>query len=411
MLKVLIVHNRYIQPGGEDEVVAAESALLRSHGHEVIEYFDDNARIEDATRLGLAAGTVWSSSTYYRLLRLLSEARPDMAHFHNTFPLISPSAYYACHRAGVPVVQTLHNYRLLCPNALFLRNGVPCELCVNRTPPWPGVLHACYHRSRASTAVIAGMLTFHRLLRTWSRRVGAFIALTEFARQIFIRAGFPGDQVHVKPNFFDPDTGAGDGAEGSVLFVGRLAEDKGLDTLMEAWGRFRISRPLTIVGDGPMGSRIAAAVGRSPLITWLGRRSRDEVVELMKRAALLVVPSLAYEGFPLILAEAFSAGLPIVASGHGALAEIVRDGYVGLHFRAGDPADLAAKINGLVERPDELQRMRQASRAEFESKYTAGHNYDQLVRIYEQVHMRHRGRALSPQPPTDGARDSAGAPS
>ena len=369
--------------------------MLRSNGHEVIEYIDENERISDFGSLGLAASTLWSRSTFHRLLTLLSQERPDIAHFHNTFPLISPAAYYACHRTMVPVVQTLHNYRLICPNALFLRNGKPCELCLGRTPPWPGVLHACYRRSRVSTAVVASMLTFHRIMRTWSRKVDAFVALTNFARDAFLRAGFSEAQVHVKPNFFHPDVGPGDGAEGAVLFVGRLSEDKGLDTLLETWRGHPMNRPLKIVGDGPMAHRIASSAGGPHGIHWLGRRSRAEVVELMKRSALLVVPSLAYEGFPLAIAEAFCAGLPIVASGHGALAEIVRDGHVGLHFRAGDPSDLAAKVNGLLDRPEDLRRMRRASRSEYELKYTAGLNYHQLIRIYEQADTRFRSRAAA----------------
>jgi glycosyltransferase involved in cell wall biosynthesis len=409
MRKVLIVHNRYIHAGGEDEVVAAESAMLRSNGHEVIEYIDDNERIRDAGRLGLAANTLWSRSTFHRLLALLSQERPDIAHFHNTFPLISPAAYYACHKAGVPVVQTLHNYRLICPNALFLRNGKTCELCLGRTPPWPGVIHACYRRSRIATAVVAGMLTFHRFMQTWSRKVDAFVALTNFSRETFLRAGFSEAQVHVKPNFFHPDVGPGDGAEGSVLFVGRLSEDKGLDTLLETWRRYQIPRPLKIVGDGPLAHRIASSVGEPHNIHWLGRRSRGEVVDLMKGSALLVVPSLAYEGFPLILAEAFCAGLPIVASGHGALAEIVRDGYAGLHFRTGDPADLAAKVNGLLNRPENIRRMRRASRSEYELKYTADLNYHQLIGIYERADTTYRSRAAARRSAIGGSADNASA--
>jgi glycosyltransferase involved in cell wall biosynthesis len=389
--RILTVHNSYQQDGGEDVVFTAEAALLRQHGHEVVEYREDNRRIEEMSRLTVAARTIWSRSARERLLQVVRDVHPDVVHFHNTFLLVSPAAYYACREAGVPVVQTLHNYRLLCPAACFYRDGQVCEACLGRTPPWPGVVHACYRASRSQTAVVAAMLTVHRALKTWREQVDLYIALTAFARRKFIEGGLPREKLVIKPNFVYPDPGVKEGSGGYALFVGRLSPDKGLRILLRAWRRIQ-GIPLKIVGDGLLMDEVRAFVQEQQLgnIEVLGRRPRQEVLALMQGASFLVFPSEWYECFPVTIAEAFACGVPVVASSLGAMAEIVHDGRTGLHFKPGDPEDLAAKVEWAWGHSEGMAVMRREARAEYEGKYAAGRNYQRLIEIYQMAIDRHR---------------------
>lgn len=379
-MKVLIAHNRYQIAGGEDTVVAAERALLQERGHEVFYLEKTNLEITGAWATLKAAGaTTYSPSSRRWLAQELARVRPDVAHVHNFFPLISTAVYDACRAAGVPVVQTLHNYRLICPNALCFRDGQPCEDCVGKFIPWPGVLHACYRQSRPASAAVATMLTVHRLLGTWANKVSVYIALTEFARQKFITGGLPAEKIVVKPNFApspgQPKPGAGDYA----LYVGRLSEEKGIATLLAAWSETVPAVPLKIVGDGPV------AVAEIPGVEFLGRRSGEEVRELMAHARVLIFPSVCYETFGKAIIEAFAAGLPVVASNLGAMAELVQHERTGLLFRPGDPADLARKVEWAFAHPVELAAMRAAARAEYEAKYTPARNYEMLMAIYQRA--------------------------
>ena len=413
-LSVLQVHNLYQQPGGEGVVAGAEKRLLTEAAHSVGEYSRHNDEISGYglwAKATLAARTVWAWDSYREIKALLQREKPDLAHFHNTFPLISPAAYYACRDAGVPVVQTLHNYRQLCPAAIFRRDGRVCEDCLGRNP-WRGVLHACYRDSRAATAAVALMLSVHRWLGTWSNMVDCYIALTEFARRKFIEAGLPMEKVVVKPNFVYPDPMAvaamspspnspggqrrslqrGDGAGETpplqyALFVGRLSEEKGVRTLRAAWQRLGSRIPIEIVGDGPLRAEVEADAVRRGLssISFPGYLTPDHVRAAMKGARVLVFPSEWYEGFPMTIAEAFACGVPVIASRLGAMQEIVEDGRTGLHFTPGDADDLAAKVEWAWTHPDEMQAMGRAARAEYEAKYTAERNYQMLMQIYERV--------------------------
>lgn len=247
-----MVHDRYQQLGGEDISVASEVEMLRPGQVQLAEYYDDNRRIDRISRLSLALGTLWSRQSYRRLAALIERERPDVVHLHNLFPLISPSAYYACAAEGVPVVQTLRSYRTLCLSATLSRDGRPCEQCLGLKVPWPEVAHACYRQSRGASAVTGAMLVLYNLLGTWRRLVEVHIALTEFARQKFIEVGFAPGRLVVKPDSVYPDPGAGDHHGGFDLFFGRLSQEKGLHTLMAAWDRLGGRFPLRIVGDGPL---------------------------------------------------------------------------------------------------------------------------------------------------------------
>jgi glycosyltransferase involved in cell wall biosynthesis len=381
-VKLLLLHNSYQQPGGEDQVFASELELLASHGHQVVRYTAHNDAVKHLSMLGLAFRTTWSRTTYRQLRAAIQRERPQIVHVHNTLPLLSPAVYYAAAAERVPVVQTLHNFRLLCPKALLLREQRICEDCIGRRVAWPGVVHACYRQSRAATSAVAVMLSVHGLLGTWTRRVSRYIALTEFMRQKFITGGFPAEQIEVKPNFVAADPGLGGHGGRFALFVGRLSPEKGLRTLLEAWEHIGDRLPLKIAGDGPLQD---LAHRPRPGVEWLGRVRHEQALALMKQASLLAFPSECYEGFPTTIAEAFATGLPVIATRLGAMAEIVQDGRTGLLFAAGDASDLAARIEWALDRPGELISMGRRAREEYEAKYTAERNYRLLLDIYQLV--------------------------
>jgi glycosyltransferase involved in cell wall biosynthesis len=381
-LRVLQLHNRYQQAGGEDVVVRAERELLESHGEELDLVEADNAEIVGFTaRVKSAARAIYSPAAKKLVAARIATFQPDVVHVHNFFPLLSPSIYYACREAGIPVVQTLHNYRLICPNALLLRSGRVCEDCVGRGFAWPGVVHGCYRGSRPGTASVAAMASAHHGLGTWRKRVDLFIALSEFAKGKLTEGGLPAEKIVVKPNFVLDPGSAGDGRGGFALFVGRLSPEKGIALLLEAWKRLRVAIPLKIAGDGPLATEVAE-MAKECGAEWLGRLPGDRVRQRMSEASFLIVPSLCYENFPMAIAEAFATGLPVVAAGHGGMASLVEHGRTGLHFRPGDAGDLAVKIEWAAAHPEEMGRMRREARAEYVAKYTPERNYEMLTAIY-----------------------------
>ena len=389
---LLVAHTHYREPGGEDRVVAAEGELLRRKRHEIEELAFKNCALDALSSHRRLQVAVWNAVAAAKVERVLHDARAELFHIHNTFPYASPSVLHAAKRAGVPVVMTLHNYRLLCVNALLFRNGRVCEECLGRLP-WRGVLHGCW-RGRPESAVVVAMLALHRAIGTWDI-VDRFIALTDFARRKFIEGGLPAEKIVVKPNFVHPDPGPGEGRGGYALFVGRLSAEKGLGTLLRAWERLGGRVPLRIAGVGPLADEVSEAAERVPNIEWLGARAPREVFALMGDAAFLVFPSEWYEGFPRVLVEAYAKGLPVVTTALGSQGAIVEHGRTGLHFRPGDAEDLAAKVEWLLAHPEDLARMRREARAEYEAKYTAERNYEMLMRIYEEAIEAHRRRSRS----------------
>ena len=302
--------------------------------------------------------------------------KPQIAHFYNTFPLISPAGFYAV-RGQAAVVQKLSNFRLLCPGATLARNGNVCEECIERKSFLPAVRHRCYRNSRPATAAVALMLSAHRGAHTWDRVVDVYVAHTEFARGKFIEGGLPGERIAVKPHMIWPDPGQGTGRGDYALFVGRLSEEKGIHTLAEAW-RGLADIPLLIAGDGPLADK-----DWPPGVTWLGDQSRESVNSLMKDARVVIVPSVCFEIGPLTVLEAFAAGTPVIASDLGSMAERVAHGRNGFLFRPGDSEDLARQVRWAVEHPEEMREMRANARREYEEKYTAERSYRALMAIYE----------------------------
>jgi glycosyltransferase involved in cell wall biosynthesis len=397
-MRIVMIHNRYQQSGGEDHVLRAETALLRARGHEVEVVEENNdAIVRWTTATKAAFECVYSFSSARGAGKLIDRFRPDVAHIHNFFPRLSPSVHYAYRQAGVPVVQTLHNYRLLCPGSTFFREGKVCEDCTRATVPWPAVAHACYRDSRTASAAVANMLAIHRALGTWTRTVSRFITPTEFARAKFIEGGLPAERIAVKPNFLSQDPGMGAGEGNCALFVGRLSQEKGLDTLLAAWRQLRVRVPLKIVGDGPLASMVQLAAATLPDVEWLGARNHEEVLRLMADAAFQVIPSSSYETFGMVAMEAFAVGLPVFASRLGALAELVSDGETGKLFTAGSSEALAATVEWATAHPGELRTMRRNARMAFEGRYTAEANYAQLMRIYAAARNENRAKMKDAQ--------------
>lgn len=389
-MKILIAHNTYQQGGGEDVVAATEARLLSERGHQIIWYRRGNEELRaQGAFQTLVTGlkSVWASDSYRELAALLRGESPDVAHFHNTFPLISPAAYYACTQAGVPVVQTLHNYRLLCPGATFFRDGHICDQCLGRRTPWPGIVHRCYRKSAFASAAAAGMLTAHRWLGSWRTKVGIYIAASEFARGKFIRGGLPASRIRVKPNFVHPDPGVRCGAGKYALFVGRLCEEKGARVLLNAWRQLASPVPLIVAGDGPVREDFLPSDRElQGNISVLSTVSHDEVLALMRGARFLVFPSLVYEGaFPLAIVEAFACGLPVVASRLGSIEEGTTHGRNSLHFSAGNCEELAKTVVWAWQHPQKMEEFGRAARLEYEARYTADLNYEILMEIYSSV--------------------------
>lgn len=384
-MRILCVHCRYRIRGGEEEVFEAEINLLRQNGHIVDIYEDNNFRIDELSKTNLVLKTIWSQEAYEAVITLLKKTAYDLVHVHNFFPLISPSIYYAAKAEGVPVVQTLHNYRLLCPNGLFFRQGKVCEDCLGKPIPLAGAWHSCYHESRSASIATVGMLSLHRAMNTWNKLVDRYIVLTEFAKQKFIQGGLPAAKIAVKPNFVALNPQIGSGAGGYFLYVGRLSVEKGIDVLLNAWELLDYKVPLKIVGDGPLSERVIEATERSRQIEWLGKQPLDRVYELMGEATAVIIPSKWYETFGRVAIEAFAQGTPVIASQIGALAELVDSERLGLLFHPGDARDLANKVQWLIDRPEKLAFMGIESRKEFTAKYTAEINYQQLMAIYQSL--------------------------
>ncbi len=386
-----MVHNPYRQAGGEDFVFEQERRMLQNAGHEVVTYLRDNDEVEKYTglrRLALIPRTIWATDSRREISGLLAREKPSLVHVHNTFVMISPSIFSACEEAGIPVVQTLHNYRLMCAAGVFYRDGHVCEECVEKSL-WSGVRHGCYHDSKLATAVVAGMTAVHRGLHTWTRPTHFYIALCNFARKKFIDSGLPAERVFVKPNFVHPDPGVSSDAEKEdyAVFAGRISPEKRVANLLDAWERGRSRFPLFILGDGPERAGLEQAASRRGLsgIHFKGQVPRAEVIATIRKARFLMFSSEVYENFPVTIAEAFACGTPVICAQMGAMEEIVSHGNTGLHFAPGQTDDLAAKMDWAWENPEPMRAMGREARREYEAKYTAEINYKLLMGIYSHV--------------------------
>ncbi len=388
-MRVLHVHNFYQLPGGEDQCFASTGAMLEAHGHEVVPFTLHNDAVATGGKLATATTAVWNGATYEELRRLIRTTRPDVAHFENTFPLVSPAAYYACHAEGVPVLQMLHNFRIVCPSAILYRDGQVCEDCLGKRFAWPGVRHGCYRGSRLGSAVVATMAAVHRGIGTWTREVDAYGAPNRFVHAKFLEAGFHPDTLHVHPYFLSSTPAAGDGAGGYALFAGRLTPEKGIRTLLRAWEQLGPEVPLKILGAGAEATSVAEAAARCPWIEWLGWRPVEEVQSLAGAARFAIIPSVWYETFHRMHLDAFAKGTPVIGSNLGSMQAIIDHRRTGLLFQPGDADDLVRQVRWLLASPPEVYaQMRVAARHEFEAHYTAKASHDRLIGIYAAARER-----------------------
>jgi len=380
-VRILTVHNKYKIRGGEDESREAEDAVLRSRGIEVREVVFDNDAINGANAALVGIQTTWNQDGYRRVNRAIADWRPDVLDVNNFFPLASPSIYYAANRSNVPVIQTLRNYRLICPGGCCTREGKICELCVGKAVPWPGILYGCYRGSRFATASVAAMISIHNLLGTWKKSVCTYIALTQFAKRKFVDAGFPADRIVVKPNFVQHDLGEGSGKGGYVLYVGRLAEQKGIHQLLSAWRSVGKGK-LIIAGDGELRPLVEKTAQADRSIEYLGVQPLRRVYELMGEARALVFPSTWYEGMPRTVIESFSRGTPVISSRLGSMEEMIREAETGWFVTPGIVEELSAKLARVFSPSTDMDLMRKAARSEYERKYTMDIGYTNMMTIY-----------------------------
>ncbi len=394
-MKVLLVHNFYKSsyPSGEDIVFKNEEGLLKNNNIEVITYTKHNDEIKDyelADKVFLSFRNVWSKRTYKEIKEIIRKEKPDIAHFHNIWYLISPSAYYACKDAGVPVVQTLHNFRIFCANGLMLRKNKICEKCLS-VLPWRAIFYGCYRDSRLYSVPVALSELVHKVIGTWKEAVDIYIAVTKFSQEKFVEAGLPKNKVIVKPNFLINPPNPSFVYRDYILFVGRLSSEKGVETLIEAFKilLFNISKELTlkIIGEGPLKEHLEKKIKSENIknVEFLGMLNHSETIEVLKNAKFLVLPSIWYEMFPMVILEAFACGKSVIASNLGALVDIISDGRTGLLFEPGNSEELASKIRWLMENENILLEMGKNARTEFEEKYTPEKNFKLLMNIYTQI--------------------------
>ncbi len=381
-MRVLLCHNSYRFRGGEDHVFEDEKWMLENGGHEVATFQRCNSVLEKTSYVKAAVDTVWNRQTYREMDDKIRRFRPDVVHFHNTFPVLSPSAYYAARRHDVPVVQTLHNYRIICPGSTMFRDGSPCMSCVGNAMPWRAIRHQCY-RGLGPSVASATMLAAHRAMGTWRKTVNTYIALTDFSRNSFVAGGIPAGRIRVKPNFVRPDPGIGNGDGGYMVFVGRLVEEKGLRVLLEAWKSSTDLPLLKIIGEGPMQEAVTMAQNSGAPIASLGQLPHDEVQMQIAGATGLVFPSIWHETFGRSIIEAYSSGTPVIASDLPPMNQLVHDQETGLLFAPDDPCSLANCVRRLQEDEELRLQLRRAARAEFVEKYTAKRNLELLLAIYE----------------------------
>jgi len=387
-MKVLIIHNYYQQYGGEDTVVRAEKKLLTRHGNVVVSYSRLNSRVYRYSflkKVNLYLNTHWSEDDYLDIKNIIKKENPDIAHIHNTFLLVTPSAYCACKDLGVPIVQTLHNYRFFCPGGNLYIKGLICEECLKEKSFKKSMINGCWRNSRLLTASVARMLKYHIGKGTFRNLIDYYIVLTEFSKNKFMEAGYDSNKMVVKPNFvdFDPVRRAGVGKY--VLFVGRLSEEKGVRLLVNSWSRLG-KVPLKIIGTGDLLKDLQKYSQNKGLnIDFLGQKSHEEVIKYIKDSAFVVLPSKCYETFGRVIVESFACSVPVIATRLGAMEELIQNNKTGLLFEAGNKEDLIRKINYLWERKDLIEELGRNARKEYEKKYTAEKNYDMLIGIYKRA--------------------------
>ncbi len=389
-MRILIAHNLYQVPGGEDAVARSEAELLQAFGEEVNLYQRRNAelnRLDLFKRLSHFSALGYNRASYLEMRELIRRHRPQVAHFHNIFYMMTPAVYQACRDEGVAVVQSLHNFRMMCSNGLFFRHGKVCEDCLTKNV-WEGVRHGCFRKSVPMTLAMASTLDNQWRRGTWLRDIDLYIAAAEFTRKKYIQRGIPPEKIVLKPHFVypEPKLQPQERRGNYALYLGRLSQEKGVDVMLNAW-RALSDFPLKVVGTGPEEQKLKKAVSDEGMknIEFTGFCGPQECEAHLRGAKFVIIPSVCYENFPRVVVEAFACGLPIIASRLGSLAELVEDGKTGILVEPGNASELSKKIRWCFENPMEIERMGHNARRVFGEKYSSRANYEKLMQIYNQA--------------------------
>jgi len=394
-MRILLFHNRYQLPSGEDTVLEHEMDLLRGHGHtlEVVIVGNKNLNINNIfSSMCIGLQTIWNHNSKKIVQNAIENFQPDIIHIHNFFPIYSPSIYWAISKYKIPIVQTLHNYRIICANGLLFRDEHPCELCIGRKVPLPAVIYKCYRNSRIATLPLFFMQLFHKFIGTFQFKIDAYIVLTQFAREKFLLGGLKEDKVFIKPNFIPDPLPAAKlnpmrSRKKQFIFVGRLAYEKGVDLILEAWNEIKLPDwTLIIVGDGPDRHKLQSNFREVEGVEWTGWLEKREIMDLISHSSFLILASRWFEGFPMVLLEAISMGTPVVAPNHGSFSEIISNGKMGLLFEPNNVPSLSNTLASLTKLPARnLDIMSQNAREAFENYYSSERNYNKILEIYNKV--------------------------
>jgi len=384
-MKILLLHNTYQHKGGEDSVFENEYKLLVKNENEVEKLLFSNDSIHTALdKLKVGISSIYSKNSAETLREKIHSFKPDIIHVHNFFPVASPSIFYVADELNVPIVMTLHNYRLVCPNALLFRKNEVCEKCIDKKFPLAGVLNGCYRDSKVQSFALALMSYVHKKKKTWNTKVSKYIALTSFAKEKILHSslGLDVQQVVVKPNFVE-DFGFDYEKEDYFLFVGRLSVEKGISLLLNA---FKGSdKKLIIIGAGPLEEEVKKATLENNNIVYLGFRDKEFIMQKLKKAKALVFSSIWYETFGMTIIEAFSAGTPVVGANIGSPNEIIKDNQNGLIYKVNDLESLKEKIESIDKDDKVYKSLCVEARKSYETLYTPEQNYKQLMSIYTSV--------------------------
>jgi len=389
-MKILIVHNRYrpTAPSGEDAVVDQESSALSSRGHDVVlfqRHSDEIATWSPLRRATLPVRLLWSEQSRRSIADSLNHFAPDVVHIHNIFPLVTPSILYACRDASIPVVATLHNYKLGCAAGTLFREGHVCHDCLAGSSR-PALTHGCYRGSAATTAPVVFGSWLHR--SAWQTMITAYIFISAAQRDVLAPVGLPADRSFVKHNFVPtPPSHSRIATEPQVAYVGRLDEAKGAPFLMRAWDAFRARHPrsplrLVVVGGGDLAPTVASWAVQHPSVTIAGHVTREEVCRILGQSRAVVVPSQWEETFGMVAVEAMAAGTPAVASAHGAFPELITPGSDGALFPPTDIDALVKIFADIDDHPAQWDAYGQTARQTYQTRFSQDAGIARLLEIY-----------------------------
>ncbi len=358
--------------------------MLRARGHEIFEYVVDNREVKQSNLIAVGVRSVWNSQQARLVQDFIRKTKPDVLKVDNHFPILSPSIFAAAKELGVATVLSVRNYRLICPSANLFRDGANCTECVGRKFAYPAILHRCYRKSYLQSTSVVLSNAFAHLQGTWSESIDQFVAVSEFVKAELVRGGFDASRIAVKPNFIG-DTGVGDGSGGYALFVGRLTEEKGLQTVMDAWKSIGSKIKLKIIGVGPLEEALQAFSVHNPSVELLGWKSITEVCDYLGKAAVLVFPSAWLEPFGRSIVEAYAKGTPVIAADTVPMHDMVEEGETGSLFRVGDGNDLATRLIALLADRAQYAQMRVNARQRYLEKYSETQNYIMMMDIFNRV--------------------------